>query len=111
MRLLFDQMLSYKLPRLLEDVYPHSTHVGPIGLAEDPDHVVWEHAREYDFIVTSEDTDFVEISRRLGFPPKLVLIKIGNAPTRVIAHALRRDYQAISAFSEDEDQGIYELET
>lgn len=110
MRLLIDQMLSYKLVYLLEDIYPHSAHVGPIGLAEEDDSVVWEYAREYDYIVTTEDTDFVEISHRLGFPPKLALVTIGNAPTRVIAHALRREYQALVAFSEDEEQGIYELE-
>ena len=29
MRLLFDQMLSYKLPRLLADLYPNSTFSMP----------------------------------------------------------------------------------
>ena len=46
-----------------------------------------------------------------GFHRKLVLVRMGNAPTRLMFHTLRRDYQAIAAFNEGEDRGIYELET
>ena len=109
MRLLFDEMLSYKLPRLLGDLYPGSVHVYDIEMEEESDVVIWQYARDYDYIVTSKDTDHVELSERWGFPPKLILVQIGNVPTPSIVSALRSQHQDILAFSQDEDSGIYEL--
>lgn len=87
MRLLFDEMLSYKLPRLLDDLYPGSRHVYDIGMEEEPDIAIWQYARDYDYMVTSKDTDHVDLNKRWGFPPKLILVQVGNAPTREIAAA------------------------
>ena len=109
MRLLFDGMLSHTLPRLLADLYPGSTHIRDLGMSTSPDTAVWQYARDFDFIVTSEDTDHVELNKRWGFPPKLILVQVGNAATWVVAEKLRRQHRNIRAFSDDPDRGIYEL--
>lgn len=74
-----------------------------------PDVAIWEYARDYDFMVTSEDTDYVDLIKRRGSPPKLILVQVGNAPTRDIAAALRNQHRDLIAFGQDPDRGIYEL--
>jgi predicted nuclease of predicted toxin-antitoxin system len=37
MKLLFDQNLSPRLPRLLDDIYPDSVHVRDVGLRDADD--------------------------------------------------------------------------
>ena len=49
MRLLFDQNLSFKLCRHLADLFPGSTQVRLIGLAEADDRTVWDHAKAHGF--------------------------------------------------------------
>ena len=109
MRLLFDQMLSYKLPRLLADLYPNSAHLRDVELMDASDSEIWEYARDYDYIVTSEDKDFESLSSTKGFPPKLIKVDLGNVPTRAVASALRDQYPKILAFRDD-DEPMYHLE-
>ena len=71
MRLIFDENLSYKLPRLLDDIYPGSTHVRDVGLQGASDVVIWNLARGYDYIVTTKDRDYLDLSERFGSPPKV----------------------------------------
>jgi predicted nuclease of predicted toxin-antitoxin system len=52
MKLLFDQNLSPRLPRLLADIYPESLHVREIGFVEAQDIEIWNYAKQ---IKTIED--------------------------------------------------------
>lgn len=89
MRLLFDQNLSYRLVTLLHDLYPQSAHVRLAGLAGQKDLVIWEYARADDFVIVSKDVDYLAISSRLGHPPKVVRIGLGNCPTAEVVELLR----------------------
>ena len=109
MRLLFDQMLSHKLPRLLADLYPDSAHLRHVELTDASDADIWDYARDYDYIVTSEDKDFENLSSTRGFPPKLIKVDLGNVPTQAVASALRVQYPEILAFRDD-DQPVYHLD-
>lgn len=73
--------------------------------------MIWEHAKQYDYIVTTKDTDYLELSEKLGFPPKLILVRIDNAPTVVVSTALRERYDDIAAFVGDDTEGVYNLYT
>jgi hypothetical protein len=66
-KLLLDQNLSPRLLRTLEAVYPGSSHVRLLGLRDADDVVVWEFARDHDFIIVSKDSDFHQRSFVLGF--------------------------------------------
>ncbi len=55
MKLLFDENLSYKLVRLLEDLFPNSIHVRDIDLKAAADPLVWEYAKDNDLILVSKD--------------------------------------------------------
>ncbi len=46
MKLLFDQNLSPRLPRLLADLYPESVHVREVGLREATDAILRREGRQ-----------------------------------------------------------------
>ena len=79
--------------RTLEATYPDSTHVRLLGLRDADDVVVWEFARDHDFIIVSKDSDFHQRSFVLGFPPKVIWIRLGNCPTADI-ESIFRDHQS-----------------
>jgi predicted nuclease of predicted toxin-antitoxin system len=70
------------LPRLVDylaDMYPKSTHVYHIGLDRAPDLAVWNFARDEVYVIVSRDSDFSDLSTLLGFPPKVVWIRLETA--------------------------------
>lgn len=103
MKLLFDQNLSHKLVRRLADLFPHSTHVREVGLKEAEDPAVWEYAKQQSCIVVSKDSDFHQRSFVLGFPPKVVWIRLGNCTTAEVEQVIRKNFESIKAFAEDEE--------
>ena len=103
MKLLFDENVSPKLVRLLENEYPESAHVREIGLRGTTDVQIWDHAREHGFVIVSKDEDFRQRSFLMGAPPKVLWLKVGNSGTQAIADLLRQEIGRIAEFeSEDE---------
>ncbi|MCY4649599.1 MAG: DUF5615 family PIN-like protein [bacterium] len=45
MKLLFDENLSPRLPRLLSDIYPGSAHVVALGINQTGDSGIWKYAK------------------------------------------------------------------
>ena len=103
MKLLFDQNLAHKLARRLADLFPDSTHVREIGLKEAEDPIVWEYAKQQAFLIVSKDSDFHQRSFVFGFPPKLVWVRLGNCTTAEVEQLIRKHFDSIKAFAEDEE--------
>jgi predicted nuclease of predicted toxin-antitoxin system len=101
MKLLFDENLSFRLVTALADTYPHSAHVRDLGLLGAPDEVIWRHAAEHGFLLTSKDADFYQRSVIYGSPPKVLWLRIGNASTAAIAKLIRERYLLIRRFYDD----------
>src|SRR5215470_3297139 len=101
MKLLFDQNLSFKLCQRLVDLFPGSSQVRLIGLAEADDRTVWEHARANDFLLVTQDSDFAEMAALYGHPPKVIWLRCGNQPSEAIENRLRSHAQTIAAFEQD----------
>ena len=72
MKLLFDQNLSYKLVKSLENIFPDSSHVRNLDLEEADDLRVWKFAKEENYIIVSKDSDFLQFSFLYGPPPKAI---------------------------------------
>lgn len=106
MRLLFDQNLSRRLKQILQDIYPDSFHVQDIGLESNPDINIWEHAGSENLVIVTKDFDFVELSERLGHPPKVIQLSLGNAPTASVVSLLRNSRDEIRAFCDDETRSL-----
>jgi predicted nuclease of predicted toxin-antitoxin system len=101
-KLLLDQNLSPRLVRTLEAAYPGSTHVRLVGLRDADDAVVWEFARDHDFIIVSKDSDFHQRSFLFGFPPKVIWIRLGNCPTTEIEKVFSERQASIQGFCQDD---------
>lgn len=101
MKFLFDENLSFRLPRRLADIYPGSTHILDVGLLGAEDRRVWEYAAAEGFLLVSKDADFYQRSLLYGAPPKVLWLRIGNAPTSSIAALLRERYVIIRHFADD----------
>jgi len=101
-KLLLDHNLSPRLLRTLEAAYPGSSHVRLLGLRDADDGVVWEFARDHDFIIASKDSDFHQRSFVLGFPPKVIWIRLGNCATTDIEAVLKERQSSILDFCEDD---------
>jgi predicted nuclease of predicted toxin-antitoxin system len=98
MKLLFDENLSYKLVRLLADLFPDSIHVRDVGLKAAEDSEIWKYAQDNSFIICSKDSDLHQRSFLLGFPPKVYLGSIRQLfyfGCRDVASKTRRDDKAV----------------
>jgi predicted nuclease of predicted toxin-antitoxin system len=109
MKLLLDQNLSFKLCLQLVDLFPGSTHVRILGLAEASDQVIWSYAKSGGFALVSHDSDFAEMAALLGPPPKVIWLRTGNVPTFVVEQTLRREADAIAAFEDDRAAACLEI--
>ncbi len=108
-RLLFDHNLSPNLVSHLQDIYPESLHVHEIGLAESEDIAVWEYAAVNGLVIVTKDADYLLLSARLGHPPKVIRIGLGNCPTGAVADLLRSNHDELLQFHDDERGAFIEL--
>lgn len=104
MKLLFDQNLSPRLPRILTDIYPESVHVREIGMRDATDTAIWQYAKSNDFVIVSKDSDFQARSLLYGSPPKFVCLRAGNCSVRSVEDLLRNHSVAIHTFAQDHAQ-------
>jgi predicted nuclease of predicted toxin-antitoxin system len=84
-------------------------HVYLISLDTTPDSIIWEYARDNEFVIVTRDADFSDLNVMLGFPPKVIWIRLGNCTTGEIESLLRINFDAIQALVEDENVGILTL--
>lgn len=109
MKLLFDENLSHKLARLLEDLFPNSIHVRDVGLKAADDPLVWEYAKDNGLILVSKDADMHQRSFLFGPPPKVVWVRLGNCSTSDVERLLRQNVSTINVFFDDPDTSFLVL--
>ena len=109
MKLLFDENLSPKLSRLLTDLFPNSLHVRDVGMKATFDPIVWDYAKDNDLIIVSKDADMHDLSLVFGNPPKVIWLRLGNCSTLQIENTLRRNFDTIKLFYEDDDLSLLAL--
>ena len=108
MKILFDENVSARLVGLLADEFPGSTHVETVRLRGRTDEEIWSHAADGGFMIASKDRDFAEMSFLRGHPPKVILLRVGNAGTTRIA-AFLSEQKAIERFVAAPDSSLLEL--
>jgi len=70
---------------------------------------IWEWAKENDYTVVTADSDFVAMTQRLGWPPKVIHIEQCDFPFRVIEDLIRRSAVRISEFDKSSNVGLLVL--
>ncbi len=89
MKLLIDQNLSYRLVKPLQTLFPGTEQVRRLGLLDHRDTTIWEYARQHDFVILTQDEDFLDLSSLRGAPPKVILLRAGNLPSAEVAAILQ----------------------
>jgi predicted nuclease of predicted toxin-antitoxin system len=106
MKLLFDENLSPKLPRLLHTQFPGSVHVRDCGLKGRGDQAIWEYARDNGFTLVSKDDDFYQRSLSLGAPPKLVWLRVGNCTRSQLLDLLLKHEHEVRALESASESAL-----
>ena len=109
MKLLFDENLSFRLCQDLADLFPDSSQVRLLGLAEAHDRAVWQHAKMNAFVLVTQDSDFADMAALYGHPPKVIWLRCGNQQIQTIEKLLRDHAQAILAFEQDSNATCLEI--
>jgi predicted nuclease of predicted toxin-antitoxin system len=108
-KLLLDQNLSRKLVPSLTARYPGSSHVVYLDLDTADDATVWRYAREHDFTLMTKNTDMVDLCVVKRAPPKVLWLRVGNCPTRVIADVIELNASRIKYFAGVKNQVVLSL--
>lgn len=95
MKLLLDENLSRRIVPFIQDSYPGSIQVALIGLERVDDRLIRQYAIDNDYIITTKDADFYEMSLIHGQPPKIVWLKMGNQSKTATIKILLDNQQAI----------------
>lgn len=109
MKLLFDQNISYKVAKAVQDIFPDSKHLSDVRLENFRDIEIWQYSKINKFVIVTFDYDFVDISTLHGFPPKIILLKTGNSSTSIIIEKLRLNYKQINDFLKDHEVAFLEI--
>ncbi len=93
MKLWIDAQLSPVLAKWINDNFAtiEAVAVRDLGLRDAEDQIIFFSAREADVTVMTKDSDFLELQRRLGAPPKIIWVTCGNT-----SNARLREILAIS---------------
>lgn len=94
----------------MEETYEQCLHVTKTGLpipAEDSS--IWSWARQNDYIIVANDEDFYHLSSLYGFPPKVVLMRIGNQSTNQLADLLVLHKEDVKQLWISKEYGILEI--
>ena len=70
---------------------------------------IWKYAKQNDFIIVTNDEDYYHLLLQKGFPPKVILLKIGNQSTKNIATLLIKHKLQIQNLSDTSDYGLLEV--
>lgn len=109
MKLLIDHNLSPRLAQHLQASYPGSMHTMELGLDKAPDRWIWEYAATNGFSILTKDTDFQQLSILRGAPPKVIWVRVGNAPTQAVIELLTKYSDGIQDFLNDPEQAALVL--
>lgn len=93
----------------LSDLFPDSSHVYWLALDRRDDKIIREYARQNDFAIVTKDSDFSDLCLLLGFPPKVIWLRIGNCNTSTIENLLRSHANDILSLADDQIVGVLTL--
>ncbi|MFZ9738945.1 MAG: DUF5615 family PIN-like protein [Prochlorotrichaceae cyanobacterium] len=90
----------------LSDLFPSSLHVRDVGMKATIDPTVWGYAKDNNLMIVSKDSDMHDLSLLFGSPPKVIWLRLGNCSTLQVENLLRREFNTIKLFYEDENLSL-----
>jgi predicted nuclease of predicted toxin-antitoxin system len=108
-KFLIDHNLSPKLVGALQKTFPGSLHTTDLGFDRTNDGELYRYAKEHGYHILTKDSDFQQMSVLLGAPPKVVWLRMGNAPTQVAVDLLALHHEALVEFLMDQEGALLAL--
>jgi predicted nuclease of predicted toxin-antitoxin system len=110
MKLLLDANVSWRLAARLKQHFDDCFHIDHIGLTVPArDIEIWNYALTNNFIIVTNDEDFVNLLNVKGFPPKIILLKTGNQSNNYIEALLIKHKSDIQSLYTSDEYGVLEL--
>lgn len=109
MKLLFDQNISFRILKKLPDAFIGSSHVTTERLMNATDFEIWEYAKQHQFTIVTQDSDFNDLFLLRGFPPKILWFQTNNLRTDDLALILKNRQKDVLEFIENDELGCLEL--
>jgi len=110
MKLLLDANLSWRLISPLKSAFGECVHVNNTSLphpAKDVD--IWRFAKDHEYTIITQDSDFLNYLETKGYPPKLILVKAGNLNTEQMKNILLQAKQSIIELINNNEYGLLEI--
>jgi predicted nuclease of predicted toxin-antitoxin system len=98
MSLLFDQNISFRISKLIQNSFPNAKQVRELGFENYSDDQIWNFAKTNNYTIVTFDSDFFEISNLKGHPPKIIWLRTGNLITANIKSILELKKEIILDF-------------
>lgn len=106
--LLVDNQLPVALARYLSAKGYSSLHVRDVSMADADDRAIWAYAAQQGWTIVSKDEDFQDLAIRLGPPPQVVWVRLGNCRKQALFDVFDRLMLSIAA-ALDLGEAIVEL--
>lgn len=114
MKLFFDENISYRILKKIENSFPNSVHTSSIGLNGKTDWEIRKYCELNSYSIVTFDADFYELANLFGHPPKIIWIRTGNLTTNNIAKIINEfanDIKDFVASKEYENIGCLEIDS
>ena len=103
MKLLFDQNISFRVVKLLQDLIPEAKHVNEFSLQKVSDKQIWNYAKENQFHIVTFDADFNDLVTLYGHPPKVIWLRLGNTSSQNLVRVFTGHIGVITSFLMDDN--------
>jgi len=109
MKLLLDANISWRLTAVLSEHFGECVHVNKTELPKPAkDTEIWNYAAANGYTIITQDSDFLNLFETKGFPPKIVLLRVGNIDRKTAEKILLQAKSSIVDL-ENGDYGLLEI--
>jgi len=109
MKLLLDANLSWRLTTDLSEYFDECIHVNQTELPKPAkDTEIWNFAAANGYIIVTQDSDFLNLFETRGYPPKIVLLRVGNISRKEAERILIQSKPSIDDL-EKNNYGLLEI--
>jgi predicted nuclease of predicted toxin-antitoxin system len=109
MKPLLDANLSWRLTTVLSKHFGECIHVNKTELPKPAkDTEIWNYAAVNEFTIVTQDSDFLNLLEVKGFPPKVILLRVGNISRKTAGEILLQAKSSIIDL-ENSDCGLLEI--
>jgi predicted nuclease of predicted toxin-antitoxin system len=109
MKLLLDANVSWRLTSVLQEHFGECVHVNNTELPKPAtDTEIWKYAAANGYIIITQDSDFLNLFEIKGFPPKIILLRVGNIDRKKTEKILLQAKSSIVEL-ENSDYGLLEI--